>query len=67
MGVASPILEPHPPNLVGTHFFFICKTTVTFVWLSQTVYNLEKIFIFLPDIGGGGGTIDGCTGAGGAI
>ena len=37
MGVAGPIFEPHPPNLVRIHFSLSCKYAEIFVRLSQMV------------------------------
>ena len=39
MGVAGPIFEPHPPNLVRIRFFLSCENAENFVRLSQTVYT----------------------------
>ena len=42
MGVAGPIFELHPSNLVRNHIFYSCKSAEILVRLSQVVLNLAK-------------------------
>ena len=42
MGVAGPIFELHPSNLVRNHIFYSCKSAEILVRQSQVVLNLAK-------------------------
>ena len=53
MGVAGPIFEPHPSNLVRIRFYLSCKNAEIFVVIFQVVSNLAKISVSVPSISWG--------------
>ena len=50
MGVAGPIFELHPSNLVRIYIFLCCKSAENFVTKSQVVLELAKISVIVPSI-----------------
>ena len=53
MGVAGPIFEQHPSNLVRIYTFLSCKNAENFVTKSQMVLELGKISVSLLSISRG--------------
>ena len=49
-GMAGPIFELHPSNLVRIHIFPSCKNAENFVTKSQVVLELAKISVSVPSI-----------------
>ena len=50
MGIAGPIFELHPSNLVRIHMFLSCKNAENFVIKSQVVLELAKISVSVLSI-----------------
>ena len=53
MGMAGPIFELHPSNLVRIHMFLSCKNAENFVTKSLVVLELAKISVSVPSISRG--------------